>query len=118
MQRLMIGAIAVVLFALGVACGSSPTGAQSNGTNGRDGVSGYEVRTAFANLLPGGTSSVVVSCPAGKSALSGGFDTENATVLVVDSFRGSAPADWVFHVRNNSGAQSAVTLSVVCVIAL
>lgn len=103
-----------------LSCGGNPVEAQQGpqGPAGKDGVSGYQVVTAFATVLPGGTTPETVSCPAGKVPLSGGYDVENPTVLIVDSYRAAATTDWTFHIRNNSGASALVTLSATCIIAL
>lgn len=102
-----------------LSCGGNPVEAQQGpqGPAGKDGVSGYEVVKLTQSLLPGGATPIVVSCPAGKTAVGSGYLTDNANIPVMNSAPGTTKADWAFLFRNNSGSAAPVTAYALCVIA-
>jgi hypothetical protein len=119
MNRIFIAALSIFIVAAAQSCGS-PVAAQSQGPagpQGPPGVSGYEVVRLDQTLLPGGATPVVVSCPAGKAALSGVYVTASTNFPVLDSAPGATKADWRFFIRNNSGSAASVSVYAICAIA-
>lgn len=92
----------------------------TNGTNGTPGVSGLVVVTGTDVTLPpnaGGTAHV--SCPAGKTALAGGVDSNAAFGAVADSYPspdryGDTDQGWSVSVKAPPGGTEIFHAIVIC----
>lgn len=116
MNKFLLASFSIFLLAAAQSCGS-PVAAQSQGPpgpQGPPGVSGYEVVKIDQSILPGGATPIVVSCPSGKAALSGGYVTNNTTIPIMNSSPGATKSDWSFLIRNNSGSAASVSVYAVC----
>ncbi|MFJ6370098.1 hypothetical protein ACIQK5_18215 [Streptomyces virginiae] len=72
-----------------------------HGDKGQTGVSGYEiVRQEGVPVDPNGFEQVVVTCPAGKKVLGGGFVGNGAKLLTIRSFPGAGGTSWIVTVQN------------------
>ena len=101
--------------ATGPAGPAGPAGPQGPAGGG---ISGWEQRTAFSMVSPGGIGSAVVRCNTGKQVLSGGFATPGTGVSVVESHPatvgpGQNPG-WVVWARNAGATDTTLTVYALC----
>jgi hypothetical protein len=116
MKNLLIASLSIFLVAAAQSCGS-PVEAQSQagppGPQGPPGVSGYQIVTLFQTLLNGTTTPIVITCPASKAVLSGGFIVDNPSISVIQSFP-QTKTDWKFLIRNSTGGDAPISVYAVC----
>jgi hypothetical protein len=94
---------------------TGPAGAAgAAGAAGPSGVSGYQQVTKQVTFSENGADTTV-SCPGGKSVLSGGYNLNSANdnLTVFDS-RPVSASDWRFRIRNTTQGNGTVTLFAVC----
>ena len=86
------------------------------GAAGPPGASGYEQRTEQVSVPPNQpTREYGLSCPGGKSVLSGGYNlTPQGGNLTVFESRAAARNLWRFRIRNATGETTVIQLFVVC----
>lgn len=86
------------------------------GAAGLPGASGYEQRSEAVSVPPNQpTREYGLSCPGGKSVLSGGYNlTPQGGNLTVFESRAAAGNLWRFRIRNATGETTAIQLFVVC----
>jgi hypothetical protein len=86
-----------------------------SGAPGTPGVSGYSVVVgqANSNLGPGQLGSVVASCPAGKKALGGGFNTSSG-VFVSFSGPDASYMHWIVKGQNSIAVVGFIQAYVIC----
>jgi len=94
---------------------ASVGGVGATGPAGAPGVSGYQVVTKSVNFSENGANGTV-SCPGGKTALSGGYNmgSANDNLVVFASHPASAASDWTVRLRNTTQGTGSVTLFAVC----
>lgn len=95
-----------------------PQGPQGQqGPQGAPGMSGYQlVSGPNLSLDPGDTRITSVSCPAGKLAVGGGYDSGNSIGITLNR---TGPIDggasWTVRVTNESAARRTVNAQAICV---
>lgn len=88
------------------------------GPQGAPGISGFQiVEAAPINVDPGRTSQQTVNCPAGKKAISGGYETSSSTDVTLNRTGPSttAGAAWYVRITNNTGVAKTWNAQAVCV---
>lgn len=95
---------------------AGPTGA--TGATGNDGASGYQVVSASTGISPGQSIIGTLPCPAGKTAVGGGWTTDNNNYQVNVTATGptSDASAWTGGMYNSSATvSSTLTLTVICI---
>lgn len=102
---------------VGPAGPAGPAGPQgADGPQGPAGISGLETATRDIQVPAGFFSTTDVSCPTGKTAISGGWNSSAlAQGFDVDESHPSG-SDWLFTFYNGTNVAVSVTLYAVCVL--
>ncbi len=87
------------------------------GTPGAPGISGYQIVTRPAvDVAAGVSEQETIDCPAGKMAISGGYDATNSVDMTVNR---SGPENngnsWFVRVTNDSLARKTIRAQAICV---
>lgn len=93
---------------------SGPSGA--TGPTGPSGVAGIQVlEGAPRTLAANGVDGVILQCPVGKAAISGGFYADDVGVVLSGSSPGGAdPRVWIIEVTNLLGTATTWTPNLTC----
>ena len=99
----------------GQGAGGAQGAAGSPGPTGPKAITSDLTERISVYAIPPTSSPFVFNapCQSGEIVVSGGFEVENADMVVLKSARGGT-TDWVVHVRNNGGAPGAVAVFVYC----
>ncbi|MER6317046.1 hypothetical protein ABT237_25260 [Streptomyces sp. NPDC001581] len=103
--------------------GNSNTGAQSCAQNseattpadGAGGVTGREIVTGVAQVMPGQQGFAVAFCPDGKVSVGGGIDTSQNTNWQNEKTFATGPGSWGAIAVNTGGETGSITAQAVCV---
>lgn len=88
------------------------------GPQGAPGLSGFQIVEATpVNVDPGRTAQQTAACPAGKKAISGGYETSASTDVTLNRTGPSSTAGtgWYVRITNNTGAAKTWNAQAVCV---
>lgn len=84
------------------------------GAKGATGVSGYTTVTKSMSLAKHKTSTLSLSCPAGKKVTGGGAQPTSDAMALLASYPSTNGAGWTARVFNDSGSTHSVKLYAIC----
>jgi hypothetical protein len=86
------------------------------GPQGAPGISGFQiVESPAINVDPGRTAQGTVTCPAGKKAISGGYETASSSNVTLNRTGPSGTTAWYVRITNNTAAAKTWNAQAVCV---
>jgi hypothetical protein len=86
------------------------------GPQGAPGISGFQiVEGTSVTVDPARTSEQTVFCPAGKKAISGGYETASSRSVTLNRTGPSGSTAWYVRITNDSGASKTWNAQAVCV---
>ncbi|MFL5817895.1 MAG: hypothetical protein ACJ76L_09855 [Conexibacter sp.] len=94
-----------------------PQGPQGpSGPQGAPGISGFQIVDGPSTSVdPGRTSDESVTCPAGKKAISGGYETGSSSGVTLNRTGPLTTSSWYVRITNNTGASKTWNPQAICV---
>ncbi len=86
------------------------------GPQGAPGISGFQIVEGPAVTVdPARTAQQTVTCPAGKKAISGGYETASSSNVTLNRTGPSGTTAWYVRITNNDAARKTWNAQAVCV---